>query len=571
MQKLIFYFALSFCLFFPMKTIAKEKPEEELLHYKNLIELTSPQLYKHGESFFQNGNLDSALIYYNILFSRYTDVMTLGEKYLCAISLYKAGNIYYQKISYPKAMECFLKSLRISEECEFEDILSELYKNIGNVHSSYADFEQSSAFYEKALYLAQKRKNVPLQNKILNNLIGAYCFTDALDKADHYYALLAANTENGTRYQFDLMMDKGLIDACKRKDRAAISHYIASADYAKSQKLGLQCIGAAYSCLARLYDSKNMPDSALYYLHINEIEARRTNQTDLLVETLKDLASIYEKKKNLSKSLAYKSEYLDLSSDIFNQSEFNSLKNAQFLYEMDKSNSIINSLNLDKKEKEMQIAMQRQWLLTITVGFCLFIVLLAIVYRQKQRLRHAYNDLFDRNNAYLENEIFFKKRLADMEEKLKSERQQTASPTLETGKNIQTEEISERDGTGITFSPQQQEKLLSDILHVMEHTYEFCNSDFNIDKLAGLIGSNSRYVSQIINEVYSKNFRTFLNEYRIKEAMLRLIDVEHYGHFTIKAISESVGYKSQANFISVFTRITGIKPSMYQKISLERQ
>ena len=47
-------------------------------------------------------------------------------------------------------------------------------------------------------------------------------------------------------------------------------------------------------------------------------------------------------------------------------------------------------------------------------------------------------------------------------------------------------------------------------------------------------------------------------------------DTENYGQYTIKAIAESVGYKSQSNFINVFTRQTGIKPSVFQKISREK-
>lgn len=89
-------------------------------------------------------------------------------------------------------------------------------------------------------------------------------------------------------------------------------------------------------------------------------------------------------------------------------------------------------------------------------------------------------------------------------------------------------------------------------------------------RLATLVGSNTRYVSQVINDDYGVNFRTLLNECRVKVAMKRMSDNEHYGIYTIKAISESVGYKSQANFIRVFTQYTGIKPSMYQKISRER-
>lgn len=116
----------------------------------------------------------------------------------------------------------------------------------------------------------------------------------------------------------------------------------------------------------------------------------------------------------------------------------------------------------------------------------------------------------------------------------------------------------------------QGDALLADIGRVMGKVEEFCSTDFSIDRLAQLVGSNPRYVSEAINEGYGKNFRSFLNDYRIKEAMQRLADNDRYGHYTIKAISESVGYKSQANFINIFTRLTGMKPSIYQKISRER-
>ena len=107
-------------------------------------------------------------------------------------------------------------------------------------------------------------------------------------------------------------------------------------------------------------------------------------------------------------------------------------------------------------------------------------------------------------------------------------------------------------------------------MHIMENEEEICNSEFNIARLSSLIGTNQRYVSQVINDDYGMNFRSLLNECRIKVAMKRLSDFNNYGNFTIKAISESVGYKSQANFIRVFSQYTGIKPSIYQKISKER-
>ena len=81
------------------------------------------------------------------------------------------------------------------------------------------------------------------------------------------------------------------------------------------------------------------------------------------------------------------------------------------------------------------------------------------------------------------------------------------------------------------------------------------------------MGSNSKYVSQVINGTYHKNFSNYVNEYRIRTACRRLADGERYGHLTVKAVGESVGYRSHATFVNIFRRITGLTPSLYQKMA----
>lgn len=96
---------------------------------------------------------------------------------------------------------------------------------------------------------------------------------------------------------------------------------------------------------------------------------------------------------------------------------------------------------------------------------------------------------------------------------------------------------------------------------------EFCSYDFSLDKLAELVGSNSKYVSPVINDTFNKNFSIFVNEYRINLACMRLADFAAYGNYTIRAIAESVGSTSYSTFNSVFRKFTGITPSIYQKMA----
>ena len=81
--------------------------------------------------------------------------------------------------------------------------------------------------------------------------------------------------------------------------------------------------------------------------------------------------------------------------------------------------------------------------------------------------------------------------------------------------------------------------------------------------MAALVQSKPRYVSQVINESYGKTFNRFVNEYRIKEARIRLADrTGQYAHFTVKAIAQTQRFDC-----ALFKELTGITPSMYQDMA----
>lgn len=115
------------------------------------------------------------------------------------------------------------------------------------------------------------------------------------------------------------------------------------------------------------------------------------------------------------------------------------------------------------------------------------------------------------------------------------------------------------------MSGDMRNKLLDAIIDIMENTTEFCNYDFSLLRLSTLVGSNSKYVSMVINDNFQKSFKTYVNEYRIHLACLRMSDTENYGSFTLNAIAESVGFKSYSAFVDVFKKTVGITPSLYKE------
>ena len=101
----------------------------------------------------------------------------------------------------------------------------------------------------------------------------------------------------------------------------------------------------------------------------------------------------------------------------------------------------------------------------------------------------------------------------------------------------------------------------------MDNSMEFLNPEFSLEKLAGYVDSKYKTVSQVINEKYGGNFNTFVNKYRINEACRRIADREHYGNYTLDAISKSVGFRSRTTFLKAFKTFTGLSPSEFLRMA----
>lgn len=459
-----------------------------------------------------------------------------------AAESYRLGEDCYARRQYGEAMTAWLGCLRLCEKAEGDTLQPYVFTGIGNIYSSHGDYDLGMEFYRKALAALPKGKNRTLRNRILNNLIGSSCFSGRLADGRRYLALMAENREPSADYRYNLLMGQGLVASCSDQPSVAASCYRRAVELAVEEKMADGCAEAAYSCLAFLFSEQAKPDSALHYLRINETAARAKGKADLLAETLKLMSEVYADMGLTGKALACKSEYVDLSDSLAGQENLNKIKNAQFRFDAERSHNTIRTLTQENLDNELQIHAQRRWLLTITVSSVVFLLLFCWAWVQKRRLRDAYNELYDRSRLLLD---------APTQPSSVQPSAQTSSASL--------------------LTEEQREKILTDIRHLMAETNEFYSADFTLDKLAMLIGSNSRYVSEAINEGFGKNFRTLLGEYRVAEAMKRLADSEHYGDYTIKAIAESVGYKSASSFITVFTKCVGIKPSVYQKIARERE
>ena len=57
-----------------------------------------------------------------------------------------------------------------------------------------------------------------------------------------------------------------------------------------------------------------------------------------------------------------------------------------------------------------------------------------------------------------------------------------------------------------------KQDILSKIINVMEYSDKIYDNDFDLNTLAEMVGTNYKYVSQVINQEFNKNFSAYLSE-----------------------------------------------------------
>ncbi|PSR52771.1 hypothetical protein AHMF7605_04155 [Adhaeribacter arboris] len=128
--------------------------------------------------------------------------------------------------------------------------------------------------------------------------------------------------------------------------------------------------------------------------------------------------------------------------------------------------------------------------------------------------------------------------------------------------NLETTQESVPKYQKSSLKSEESQNYLNRLLDYMEAEKPYRQSNITIQDLAALLQIPKHHLSQIINNKLDKNFYDFINQYRVAEAQLLLVDPK-FKHLTNLAIAEEAGFNSKATFNAVFKKQTGQTPSEY--------
>lgn len=117
---------------------------------------------------------------------------------------------------------------------------------------------------------------------------------------------------------------------------------------------------------------------------------------------------------------------------------------------------------------------------------------------------------------------------------------------------------------GTVISDKTEEEILEK-LRKFENSKLYLDKQLRIASLAKQLGTNTRYLSSIINASKNKSFNAYINSLRIQYIVDKLNSDAKYRSYKISYLAEESGFVSQSSFTTAFKEITGSTPSAYIK------
>ena len=105
--------------------------------------------------------------------------------------------------------------------------------------------------------------------------------------------------------------------------------------------------------------------------------------------------------------------------------------------------------------------------------------------------------------------------------------------------------------------------LFARIEYLMQTEGVYRQNDLTIERLAERLDTNRTYISRAINQQAGKTFSSYVNSYRIDEAVRRLSDVDD--DTPLKALAQTLGYNHLQTFYTSFQSAIGMPPSKYRE------
>jgi len=349
-----------------------------------------------GISFNNKGNYLKALDYYlKVLKVReeIKDKQGIGSCYG------NIGLVYWYQSDYPKALEYHLKSLKIKEETGDKKGTGLCYSNIGNVYYSQSNYSKALDYYLKALTVREEIGDKQGVGNCYGNIAGVYQSQSKTQKALEYYLkALKISEEIGDNQGIgNCYGNLGNVYADQTNYPKALECFLKSLQLREEigDKNGIgDCyinIGGLYNKLANYKQAIKYSDSALQL-------SKEIGNIDNARSAYQNLADVYAKTGRYKEAYNYHVKFKTLNDSLFSAENISNVANQESKM---KEDQMAAGFKEEQIKKGAELKQQKIISFSFTIGFVLVLVLIFVVFRSLKQSREK-NKIIENQKAVVE-------------------------------------------------------------------------------------------------------------------------------------------------------------------------
>ncbi len=419
-----------------------------------------------------------------------------------------------------------------------------VYFKLGEAYYLFNDFNKSIELLKHAIIENPPRSFTDCANLDARKIIGiCYANINQMDTSDYYF--------QSTLKSKDIVLNRPVYNAI------ALSHLACNAmlkgEYEKALALDMEVLpflkrgndyghtAGMYACQCFSYFGMEessqiamLADSVLYYAHRDNYNKNKR---------LKQAYTILAKYNTNRGNAEIAQEYNDSLINIYKEEE--KLSNSEYIAQAKQ--------NIAEKEIEirnMEAETQRKITLLLFIVFLLSVTALSVIIVFYRRKKFAYRALVKKNQEWANSIQGIEGTFIHTSAETQKENNESLIPA---GMDKPSVNVSKEDLA-----------IMSRIFSFVVGQKQYIYPGFNLETLSEHLSINRKYLSKAINSTTGKNFNTYVNEYRVKEAICLLSDPENK-FLSVDDIGIQVGFNNRSSFYDSFRKVTGISPSQFKK------
>ncbi len=322
------------------------------------------------------------------------------------------GYIHELQGNYVKAIEYYLKALKLAEGNSQYNLIASIYNNLGIIYFNQGDLDKALEQYLKAVKLAELQSAVKGLGDFYNNAGNVYYRKKNYDIALAFYTKsLNYGKEKGRNYGISQSLNNiGSVYLMLNQNDKAMSYFI---EAEKIHELTGDKYNLAYSFLNQgaIYVKKANYNAAQKFILKGLNLAKELNYPDVLRDAYSDLSDLYASKNEAELAIKYYKLYVSYKDSLENDGRLKEITQKEMRYEFSKKELVLRLEN-EKQTIENREEKMRNKIIVYSILFgLLLIIIFAILIYNRYKLTQYQKKTIEEKNKELTDSINYAKRL----------------------------------------------------------------------------------------------------------------------------------------------------------------